>query len=308
LESYLAPLQFHYNLSVHRATKFSPFELVYARKARWPYWDPEGQQEMFLGEMTVDELMKRAQDARDLAYRNNMDFRQSYTFNYNKDLQRKKFEKGDLVLLHAPLMTKRDLGLVNAKLNSPWIGPLRIEKVFEDTQNVLVAFPPKGKRAKKTTRVHVDRIKVYVARPGSKDPFLDPEGIEAPSSIPEDLRHTQPELIDVDDPTLTHWHNEEEDLSVWKDHHERRAPPDQLKLRFDATSDPVDLPGEDEPEPPPQLSPQQIKENRVHFQPMPLEEIEERNRPLTRQMVKRQPKLGQLLTKFTDVFRRSRRK
>ena len=308
LESYLAPLQFHYNLSVHRATKFSPFELVYARKARWPYWDPEGQHEMFLGEMTVDELMKRAQEVRDLAYRNNMDFRQSYTFNYNKDLQRKKFEKGDLVLLHAPLMTKRDLGLVNAKLNSPWIGPLRVEKVFEDTQNVLLAFPPKGKRAKKTTRVHVDRIKVYVARPGSKDPFLDPEGIEASSSIPEDLRHTQPELIDVDDPTLTHWHNEEEDLSVWKDHHERRAPPDQLKLRFDATSDPVDLPGEDEPEPPQQLSPQQIKENRVHFQPMPLEEIEEMNRPLTRQMVKRQPKLGQLLTKFTDVFRRSRRK
>ena len=308
LESYLAPLRFHYNLSVHRATKFSPFELVYARKARWPYWDPEGQQEMFLGEMTVDELMRRAQETRALAYKHNMDFRESYTFNYNKDLQRKEFKKGDLVLLHAPLMTKRDLGLVNAKLNSPWIGPLRVERVFEDTQNVLLAFPPKGKRAKKNLRVHVDRIKAYVRRPGSKDPFLDPEGVEAPESVPKDLRHTQPELMDVDDPTLTHWHEEEEDLDTWAEHHEKRASPRELRLKFDATSDPVGLPGEAEPEQPPTLSPQEIRDNQVHFQPMPLEEIEAMDRPLTRQMVRRRPGLGQLLTRFAGVLRRTRKK
>ena len=308
LEQYLAPLQFHYNLSIHKATKFSPFELVYARKARWPYWDPEGQQEMFTGEMSVDELMARAQQARDLAYKNNMDFRQSYTFNFNKDLEKKDYRKGDLVLLHAPLMTKRDLGLINAKLNSPWIGPLRIERVFEETANVLVAFPPKGRRAKKTMRVHVDRIKKYILRPGTSNPFLDPEGVEGPKAIPQELRNAEPELVDVDDPTLTHWHQEEQDLDTWTQLHEQQTPPGELRVQFDPVSPPVQIPGEAAPEEMPPADPQILQENRVHFQPMPLEEIQERAGPLTRQMVRKQPRLGQLLTKFAGVFRRTRRK
>ena len=308
LESYLAPLQFHYNLSIHKATKYSPFELVYARKARWPYWDPEGQQEMFQGEMTVDDLIRKAEKAREIAYQNNMDFRQSYTFNFNKDLERKEYQKGELVLLHAPLMTKRDLGLINAKLTSPWIGPLRVEKVFEDTQNLLLAFPPQGRRAKKTTRVHVDRVKRYILRPNARDPFLAPEGVEAPNAIPRELRNTEPELIDVDDPTLTHWHEEEEDLETWTNHHERTSTGEELRLRFDPTSNPVEIPRESGPTSTPTLGPQEVRANQAHFQPMPLEEVEDRNRPLTRQMVRKQPRLGQLLTKFAGLFRRTRRK
>ena len=306
LEPYLAPLQFHYNLSIHKSTKFSPFELVYARKARWPYWDPEGQQEMFMGELAPDDLIRRAQEARALAFKNNMDFRDAYTFNFNKDKEEKEFKKGDLVLLHAPLMTKRDLGVINAKLNSPWIGPLRVERTFPETHNLLLSFPPKGRRAKKQLRVHFDRVKRYILRPGAKDPFSSPDSAEQEDPIPQELRNAEPQLVDVDDPTLTLWGQEEKDLETWETVHERKEDVEAPKLVFDPVSPPVGIPGDQEVTP--QLQPEEIRENQTHFQPMPLEEIDNLARPVTRQMVRKRPSLAGLLTKFSGVFRRTRRK
>ena len=85
-----------------------------------------------------------------------------------------KLEKGDLVLLHAPLMTKRDLGVLSDKFNLPWIGPLKVKDLFPKTHNVLVKFPPHGRRANKEIRCHQDRLKKYFLREGTKSPF-DPE-------------------------------------------------------------------------------------------------------------------------------------
>ena len=253
-QPYLAALRFSYNTAVHRATGVSPFEIIYGRKPRYPYFDPEGQREMFYGEETADVLAQRAQLTRQLAEQNNMTFREAYTHRFNRDHNTPDYKEGQLVLLHAPLMTKRDLGVSIPKFGVPWAGPARIKKIFKEHHNALIEFPQGARRGRREFRVHFDRLKPYILRPGQRDPF---QRAEEPSSTPEDQeagteggRQSPLPTVSADDPLLEHLAQEEEDLVAWENLHNEDAAaaggPRRLTVRFNPVAPSVQRPTADE--------------------------------------------------------------
>ena len=306
IEDWLPSLQSSYNFSIHRSHRFSPYEILYSQKPRWPWFDPHDIDEMFYGEMTTDDLLKRTAITRKCALENSLDFKQAYTHSFNKDKTMLRLEKGDLVLLHAPLMTKRDLNIQSEKFNIPWVGPLKVKDIYPKTHNALVKFPPFGKRANKEIRVHQDRLKKYILREGTKSPF-DPdfrqdtrpaEEVEVEEALQE------PPQVSGDHPWLVSPDEVDIDYDMWEERHQepdhKKSFPDH-KVHFDPVSPPITLPA------PP--TPEQMERNRV---PNPVQDLGQGrpvplpapDRPFTRSLVQRQPGLRSFLVKPQSLLQR----
>ena len=244
---YLAALRFSYNTARHKATGFSPHELVYHSKPRYPYFDPEGVREMFYGEEDADTLIQRIELTRQIAVANGLSFKEAYSHKFNRELKVPVYKEGDLVLLHAPLMAKRELGVVTPKWNIPWLGPAKVKKVFPESHNVLIEFPSRGKQRRKTFRAHFDRIKAYVARPGTKGPF-DSEGNLTPLPVKTSpvfgAQEAEPlPSVGADFPVLN---QEEQDLQAWDRGHNVPGEPSG-RVGFDPISPPVTEASRDDP-------------------------------------------------------------
>ena len=242
---YLAALRFSYNTARHKATGFSPHELVFHTKPRYPYFDPEGIREMFYGEEDADALVRRVELTRQLAVANGLSFKEAYSHKYNRDLETPDYKEGQLVLLHAPLMTRRELGVLTPKWNIPWMGPAVVKKVFKDSHNALIEFPSRGKYRKKSFRAHFDRLKPYISRPGEKGPF-DKEGKltqlpekGAPAFTDPDRGEALPTL-GADFPVLDEGDLE---LQAWAQAHQHPGQPGGA-IGFDPISPPVEAPPE----------------------------------------------------------------
>ena len=309
VEEWLPSLQSSYNFSIHRSHRFSPYEILYSQKPRWPWFDPHDREEMFYGSMSTDELLRRTAVTRQCARDNAMDFKEAYTHSFNKDKELLKLEKGDLVLLHAPLMTKRDLGVQSEKFNIPWLGPLKVKDLYPKTHNALVKFPPGGKRANKEIRVHQDRLKKYLLREGVKSPFdptYKPDNRPA-EEIEEEEALQEPAQVSGDHPWLVSPEDIDIDYDMWEERHQEpnRRMPDQT-LQFDPVSPPVTLPKPPTEEEMEQVQPQQQNIPLGQGRPVPLPPP---SRPLTRGLIQRQPGLRSFLAKPQTLFqRRTRRK
>ena len=310
VEDWLPSLQLSYNSSIHRSHRFSPYEILYSQKPRWPWFDPHDREEMFYGEMTTDELLRRTAITRQCALKNSMDFKEAYTHSFNKDKELLKLEKGDLVLLHAPLMTKRDLGILSEKFNVPWIGPLKVKDLYPKTHNALVKFPPFGKRANKEIRCHQDRLKKYLLREGTKSPF-DPD--YKPDTRPAEEVETeeilqQPPQVSGDHPWLVAPEEVDMDYDMWEDQHQRSDPaPSDRKIQFDPVSPPITLPSPPTEEQMRQNQPKDLATELGQGRPIPLPAPD---RPLTRSLIQRQPGLRAFLAKPQSLLqiRGSRKK
>ena len=309
VEEWLPSLQSSYNFSIHRSHRFSPYEILYSQKPRWPWFDPHDREEMFYGSMSTDELLRRTAVTRQCARDNAMDFKEAYTHSFNKDKELLKLEKGDLVLLHAPLMTKRDLGVQSEKFNIPWLGPLKVKDLYPKTHNALVKFPPGGKRANKEIRVHQDRLKKYLLREGVKSPFdptYKPDNRPA-EEVEEEEALQEPAQVSGDHPWLVSPEDIDIDYDMWEERHQEpnRRMPDQT-LQFDPVSPPVTLPKPPTEEEMEQVQPQQQNIPLGQGRPVPLPPP---SRPLTRGLIQRQPGLRSFLAKPQTLFqRRTRRK
>ena len=215
-----------------------------------------------------------------------------------------KLEKGDLVLLHAPLMTKRDLGVMSEKFNIPWIGPLKVKDLYPKTHNALVKFPPFGKRANKEIRCHQDRLKKYLLREGVKSPFdptYKPDNRPA-EEVQEEEALQEPAQVSGDHPWLVAPDDIEIDYDMWEEQH--REPnkefPDH-KLHFDVMSPPVTLPPPPTEEQMEAAQPPEPTRNLGQGRPIPLPPPD---RPFTRSLVQRQPGLRSFLAKPQSFLQR----
>ena len=204
---------------------------------------------MFYGEEGADEIAKRIQLAREEAVKNNMSFKDCYTHRFNRHLVEPDFKKGDLVLLHAPLMTKRDLGVATNKWNSPWAGPARIKQCFPARHNAMIEFPRRLRRGKKDFLAHFDRLKPYKLRPGTADPFKSTDSDPSPDPPPTEAEHrSEPEPeIDSDGLLLEDLEREELEMEAWDLLHREGGSGDaRSKISFDPMSPPVRVPNEGE--------------------------------------------------------------
>ena len=103
---YLSACQYAYNLSVHRALKNSPYSVLFGIDPNTPLNSTGFVSQPIYGEGHHDNMANRLKAARQLAKRNNMEFRNDYVKRYNEKVNPHSFKEGQLVYLHRPEMVK----------------------------------------------------------------------------------------------------------------------------------------------------------------------------------------------------------
>ena len=171
---YLPSLEFCMNTSRSAATRLSPYEVIFGRKARYPYHDGEECRRMLINGRSLSEgegaqLAERIRLCQRLAEKNAMSFKDCYLEKYSRDCNDPQFQPGEQCYLHAPLMALRRSGLKtsNRKFVKPWL-PAVITKVFNNN-TVAVRLIAETTRGAKDMVVHKDRLKLRIERPGSTD-------------------------------------------------------------------------------------------------------------------------------------------
>lgn len=150
-KSHLSALQWSYNTSVNKATKASPFSLLYGLDARSPINNLNFINRKFYGEDYQTSLMKRLQTARKIAFENNENYKMAYKKYFDKSVHSKTWNEGQLVWLHQPELCK-----VNPKLTSAFMGPYVILEIVNIHTVVIQHLA-----TKKTKVVNVNRLRNY---------------------------------------------------------------------------------------------------------------------------------------------------
>ena len=145
-EIYLPALRIAYNTSVSKATKKSPFSLLFAMKPQMPFFDFEP--EFSYSEDYYDRLAA-LEKARAEAVENNLLYKEMYAAQYNArhNVQQPSLSVGDLILVEA----RPDQQHRNAKLHNLYDGPFPIVRI--SAPNVYY------QRGKKIFVTHINRIK-----------------------------------------------------------------------------------------------------------------------------------------------------
>ena len=150
-ESYIGPLMFAYNTSFHRSIKNTPFFLTHGMEARQPGFDAAEVRTKFSGPQSPEQLVKRLQEARDIAQRDNQDATLRAPQDHDRKAQPHSFVRDQLVLLEDNYFASR-----NAKLAPKFTGPHRIIELKGESDVVIKM----GTSGRKLT-VHVNRLKPY---------------------------------------------------------------------------------------------------------------------------------------------------
>ena len=148
-------LKLSWNSSVSKATKQSPYMLLFGRHAKTPSFDPNDIDRLYYGDDFVSGLKNRLNEARRVAREANLEFRQKYKDSYDQKISKQSgtrsvIKEGDLVLLHRPELAK-----INRKICSQYDGPYVILSLW--SHNALIQNLETGV----TKYVHNARIKRY---------------------------------------------------------------------------------------------------------------------------------------------------
>ena len=169
-ELYLPALRIAYNTSVSKATKKSPFSLLFAMEPQMPFFDFEP--ELSYSENYYDRLAA-LEKARAEAVENNLLYKEMYAAQYNArhNVQEPSLSVGDLILVEA----RPDQQHRNAKFHNLYDGPFVIVRI--SSPNV---YYQKGKKIQVT---HINRIK-RVRSPISVDQRENVTRVTQPSTLP----------------------------------------------------------------------------------------------------------------------------
>ena len=149
-EKLLKPMELAYNTGTSKATKTSPFYMLYGVEPRTPMMDTTLMNRVRYGDTYAQEVVRRLQLVRKIAMENNLEYKKMYQEQHDQKVKKVDFKRGQLVWLYRP-----DLPTVNVKLTCCWEGPYAIIEVTES--NVLIVHVKSGK----TRFVHQDRVKLY---------------------------------------------------------------------------------------------------------------------------------------------------
>ena len=96
-------------------------------------------------------MANRLKAARQLAKKNNMEFRNDYIKRYNEKVNPHNFKEGQLVYLHRPEMVK-----INPKLQSEWFGPFVILSMVGEHNSLIQDLA-----SRRTKFVNCNRLRAY---------------------------------------------------------------------------------------------------------------------------------------------------
>ena len=150
-EVFLPACQLSWNSSVNKATKNSPFSLLFGLDARTPLSDLNFESRPYYSDEYQDQLWERLQVARKVAIDNNVQYRTQYKNTYDKSVKESEWKPGMLVWLHSPELLK-----INQKIRTAFAGPFVILSLIS-RHNVLIQHL----KSHKTKMVNVNRLRVY---------------------------------------------------------------------------------------------------------------------------------------------------
>jgi hypothetical protein len=146
LELLLPALRISYNTSVSKATKKTPFSLVFGMRANMPFFDLE--KSVDYDESGFDDL-KILRQMREEAYENNLEYKKYYTKQYDKaqKVAERVVKEGEWIWVE----NNHKVG-ANPKFHPSFLGPFKVTKVKKS--DVYYADKSKVKIA------HLDRVKM----------------------------------------------------------------------------------------------------------------------------------------------------
>ena len=150
-EKYLSSCQYAHNLSVHKAIKNSPYTCLFGVDGNTPLNHTGFVSKPIYGEEMHHNMLNRLKAARQLAKKNNMEFRDDYVKRFNEKVKPYTFGNGQLVYLFRPELLK-----INPKLMTPWFGPFVILSMIGDT-NALI----QDLESRRTKLVNTNRLRHY---------------------------------------------------------------------------------------------------------------------------------------------------
>lgn len=149
-DEWIAFACFNYNTSPHSVTKFTPYELLFGRKANLPGTLQSKPQPLYNMEDLVKDIRQKFQVSWQLAKENLEKRKQDQCQRRNEKLKSKEYKVGDLVLI---------FNEQRKKLDPLWKGPFEITEV--KPPNITVR--KLGVRNKKMMQTHINRTKPYFA-------------------------------------------------------------------------------------------------------------------------------------------------
>ena len=131
--------------------KNSPYSTLFGVDPNTPLNNKGFVSQPIYGEEYQDNMGNRLKAARQLAKKNNMNFRNDYVKRFNSKVDPHNFQEGQLVYLHRPELIK-----INPKLQSEWFGPFVIlSKIGES--NCLI----QDLANRKTKFVNTNRLRAF---------------------------------------------------------------------------------------------------------------------------------------------------
>lgn len=142
---------FSYNTTPHTATKFTPFEIIFGKKANLPSSITQTPKFLYTYDDYMENIKMKLQTTRKHAYDNLLKSKENYKKNYDNKIIVFEFQPNDEVLLLDESNPKRGQ---SKKLSADWKGPYKVLQRVSNT-NYLIQF---GRRQ---IQVHVNKLKPY---------------------------------------------------------------------------------------------------------------------------------------------------
>jgi len=141
---------FVYNTTPHTMTKFTPYEILFGRKANVPGQLQQQATPMYNYDDVVHDIKRRLQECHKLARANLVQSKQHRVAEQASKVNISKFYVGDKVLLRNEKA---------GKLDAIWKGPFVIVETDSDGPNVVIELT-----RNKRTKVRVNRLKRYKSK------------------------------------------------------------------------------------------------------------------------------------------------
>jgi len=140
---------FVYNTTPHTMTKYTPYEILFGRKANIPGYVQYKSVPSYNYDDLIHDIKKRLQECHEIARSNLIQTKQKRLENQKDKVYVPLFQTGNMVLI------KNEK---SGKLDPLWLGPYKVIELDQKGYNAVIELTKK-----KRQKVHINRLKAYLS-------------------------------------------------------------------------------------------------------------------------------------------------